>query len=202
MSRPRIRDCDIRAHIKNATLKKFYEDSDSLIVEELGIEYGSNRIDIAVVNGHLHGYEIKSQTDDLSRLSAQAQAYNRVFDFLTLVVFENHIRNIKDFEEISHWKIIVVDGTSTRDNIRLWVKQKEKLVSSRLKNPVSLAKLLWREEGLAALDALGSARGYRSKSRNAILEKLVDITSYSELSKIVRTTLKTRVNWRVAEQPM
>jgi len=37
--------------------------------------FGASRIDRAVVNGSVHGYEIKSETDDLTRLPAQARAY-------------------------------------------------------------------------------------------------------------------------------
>jgi hypothetical protein len=33
------------------------------IIEELGVEHGAARIDIAVINGVLHGYEIKSDRD-------------------------------------------------------------------------------------------------------------------------------------------
>src|SRR5258706_11027427 len=61
------------------------------IVPELGLWHGAARIDIAVVNGILHGFEIKSDRDTLSRLDVQMPAYNSVFDKVTLVVGRTHL---------------------------------------------------------------------------------------------------------------
>ena len=52
----------------------------ALIIEELGVNHGSARADIAAVNGILHCYEIKSDRDTLLRLPGQIKAYNAVFD--------------------------------------------------------------------------------------------------------------------------
>ena len=57
----------IRAALKGE-LERLHAGDDKLrIVEEFGIEHGAIRIDIAVVNGLLHGYEIKSDRDTLLR---------------------------------------------------------------------------------------------------------------------------------------
>ncbi len=55
------------------------------IVEELGIERGAARIDLALITDRLVGFEIKSDQDTFDRLSNQIHAYNRVFDEITLV---------------------------------------------------------------------------------------------------------------------
>ena len=56
------------------------------IIEELGVKHGTARVDIAVVNGIMHGYEIKSDKDTLQRLPRQISTFNPIFDQLTLVV--------------------------------------------------------------------------------------------------------------------
>ena len=48
-----------------------------MILDELGICRGRVRIDLTVVNGLLHGYEIKSERDTLARLETQADLYGR-----------------------------------------------------------------------------------------------------------------------------
>ena len=61
------------------------------IFEELGVRHGAARIDIAVINGFMHGYEIKSDSDTLERLPGQMNEFNAVFDKMTLVVGKRHL---------------------------------------------------------------------------------------------------------------
>jgi hypothetical protein len=57
------RDIDIRAALRAGELARHRDDDDTIIVEEMGIYQGDFRIDIAVVNGRMTGYEIKSDKD-------------------------------------------------------------------------------------------------------------------------------------------
>ena len=65
-------------------------EEDVVFMEELGLCRGEVRVDVAVVNSALHGYEIKSDRDSLRRLSNQVVLYGRVLDRATLVVGERH----------------------------------------------------------------------------------------------------------------
>ena len=47
---------------------------------------------MAVLNGSIHGFEIKSEVDSLSRLASQAQLYGECLDYVTLVVAKKHIQ--------------------------------------------------------------------------------------------------------------
>jgi hypothetical protein len=67
----------------------------------MGIWSGSVRIDVAVINGELTGYELKSDRDTLERLPLQAELYSRVFDRLILVVGKRHAK--KAIEHIPEW---------------------------------------------------------------------------------------------------
>ena len=74
-----------------ARARSTLRETDTIIVEELGLCRGSVRADIAVINGLMKGFEIKSDRDTLQRLLTQAMVYSRVFDTATLVTAERHV---------------------------------------------------------------------------------------------------------------
>lgn len=51
---------------------------------------GVSRIDIAVANGNLCGYEIKSDADTSDRLSSQSESYCKTFDKMFIVAGEKY----------------------------------------------------------------------------------------------------------------
>ena len=95
----------IRTELKELITKK-YSSSAVRVIEEFCLEDRATRIDIAVVNGILHGYEIKSDLDTLLRLPKQMNSYNSVFDQITLVVGIQHL--YEAFNLIpDHWGVMV-----------------------------------------------------------------------------------------------
>ena len=62
---------------------------------------GCARIDIAVINGKIHGFEIKSEQDNLERLPSQVELYSKVFDTITIVAAENHFNKLNEI--IPNW---------------------------------------------------------------------------------------------------
>src|SRR6266581_699688 len=84
-------DSEIRPALRARLLATYADESDTIFLEELGVCRGTVRIDLAVVNGTLHGYEIKSDRDSLDRLPGQIDLYGRVLDQATLVVGERHL---------------------------------------------------------------------------------------------------------------
>ncbi len=89
-----MRDRDIRQTLRQDLTAKHADEPDTLIVDELALCQGMARVDMAVVNGFLSGYEIKSDKDTLTRLPAQCFAYNRVFDYVVIVTATNHLANV------------------------------------------------------------------------------------------------------------
>ena len=81
----------LRATLRSRLASQHHKETDTVFIDELGVCQGSAKIDIAVVNGQLHGYEIKSDRDSLRRLSSQAVLYSKVFDRVTLVCGERHV---------------------------------------------------------------------------------------------------------------
>jgi len=86
-----MRDPDVRRVLMQALVARYAGETDTIVVEELGLCRGSVRADIAVVNGLMKGFEIKSDRDTLQRLLTQATVYSRVFDTATLVAAERHV---------------------------------------------------------------------------------------------------------------
>src|SRR5262245_39425246 len=85
-----MRDADVRRAVKAWLVSQHGHERDARLVEEMGIWSGSVRIDIALINGSLSGYELKSDSDTLERLPRQLAIYGRVFDYLHLVVGKRH----------------------------------------------------------------------------------------------------------------
>jgi len=67
-----MNDAGIRRNLHCKKLRRHHVDPDTLVVDELGLKHGKCRADIAVINGHLMGYEIKSDDDSLRRLAGHS----------------------------------------------------------------------------------------------------------------------------------
>lgn len=187
-----FKDSDIRKELHVRISKDYDINSDTLILDELGILNGAYRVDVAVINGILHGYEIKSDLDTLERLPAQEKAYSRVFDKTTLIVGESHLHQAKEI--IPEWWGIKVVTTKKDQSIKIKTIRKDKV--NKHIDPLSLVKLLWKTEVVNIL----SSKGYSSNSlrypKARLYEILIKELNIKELKKIVRETLKHRTSWR------
>jgi hypothetical protein len=186
-----MNDAQIRMATKQALFAQHMGDPDTVIFEELGIQHGCSRIDLAVVNGELHGFEFKSDKDTLTRLPEQAESYGRVFDRVTLVVGERHLRHAVDIAP-DWWGIRVARMKFGRAQFA----DLKHAISNPSRDPASIVALLWREEALSFLEELGFAAGLRSKPRHAIYSRLVAELELDVLCKKVRSCLRQRTNWR------
>lgn len=169
------------------------------IFEELGVKHGTARIDIAVINGVMHGYEIKSDLDTLRRLPEQMNEYNAVFDQLTLIVGKHHLYDainiIPDW-----WGIIVARVNSNGKVIFHNIRVAE---NNPVQVKISIARLLWRDEALRILEERNRARGVRSKPRETIYRRLAEVLEMDVLKAKVRETLLiSRKDWRFGVSPM
>lgn len=174
-------------------LNKVYAQKKKRIVEEFGVGHGTARIDMAVINGVMHGYEIKSDRDSLNRLQEQMDQYNSVFDKITLVVGKRHL-----FDAINivpdWWGITVakfdVNGSVILQPMRCAKDNKEQ-------KELAVTRLLWRNEALELLENIGKADGLRSKPRIFIYRKLSTAFNKQALEKKVRDILFSREDWRL-----
>lgn len=175
--------------------KEFGNDPTALILDELGVCCGRVRADMAVVNGELKGFEIKSDQDTLLRLRSQAAAYGRVFDTISIVVAAKHMEKVRKIIP-SWWGILVAEkGGNTHPDIRSYRRER----NNPNPDPLAIAQLIWRDEAFELLKAHNLHSGLRSKPRRFLWMALVRNFPLAELQMLVRTQLKARRDWRSAE---
>jgi hypothetical protein len=187
-----LRDIDIRNTLRKRISNKYQNDSDTLIVDELGLCQGTSRIDIAVINGYMYGYEIKSEKDTLERLPLQIEIYNKIFDEVILVTCDNHIQQVMNL--IPEWWGILLVRKTTNNLIEFTEFRSPK--NNPLVDLFSIAQLLWRDEGIDILKEKGLVKGIMSKPRLEVWERLVEKLDPNDLKKTVRDHIKIRANWR------
>ncbi len=193
-----MRDIDIRRVLRETITLRHEGDADTLIVEELGLCQGIVRVDMAVVNGSIHGYEIKSERDTLARLPGQTDVYNRALDFVTIVAAQCHADKIRKNEMVPGWWGV---WTAAQDEGCVRLESIREPQQNPEVSPFALAQLLWREEALLALGNLNLATGMRGKTRDKLWRRLAEL-ELEMLGKIVRERLKQRgAGWRPAPRP-
>lgn len=186
-----MRDIDIRKVLLKSFQNQYINDTDSLIVEELGLCQGDARVDLAIVNGVIHGYEIKSERDTLNRLSGQQDIYNKVLDCVTVVAGSCHLSKIK--KVVPKWWGIL---EAKYKNKELTIVEVRPCKKNKNIDPSALVQLLWHNEALDILRQKNIHRGIASKPRHILWERLVDYLTFDELCFEVRRKIKTRQNWR------
>ena len=186
-------DALMRAATKQVLLLQHKGDAETVIVEELGIQHGLSRIDLAVVNGELHGFELKSDRDTLARLPEQTETYGRVLDRVTLVIGERHLR--RAVEMVPEWWGIRVARVEAPE---LHFSDLKVAINNPSLDARCVAMLLWRDEALDLLEELGRARGMYSKCKAEIYSTLIEAVSLDHLRGRVRKCLRQRSNWRSA----
>lgn len=186
-----MRDLDVRTALRRELYEQHFGDDRTLIVEEMGIWSGSVRVDIAVVNGELHGFEIKSARDTLARLPGQERLYSQVFDRVTLVVAENHAEKAKQM--IPPWWGTICASATEHSTVSL-VPDRIGTVNPQ-PDSLQTVRLLWREELLDILGRYGMLKGHRSAPAERLCRRVVDGLPENILRLEVRETLKRRLAW-------
>jgi len=191
-------DLIIRSALKEVLKKKHARDKELRIIDELGVKHGSVRIDIAVINGIMHGYEIKSDRDTLARLPEQTAEFNTVFDQLTLVVGRQHL--YQAIHIVPDWWGVTIARINAKGKVIFQTIREPE--DNKEQDKVSIARLLWREEALRILEEHDQAYGVRSKPREFVYQKLADVLETDALKERVRKTLLIpRKDWRFGLTP-
>jgi hypothetical protein len=186
-----MRDRDVRESVWRWLEVAHQGDPDTLMLDELGILNGATRVDIAVINGQIEGYELKSERDTLERLPSQRDLYNKVIDRISLVVAENHRAAAEAI--IPDWWGLAV-ASASRDTVEV-TRERLPEMNPQL-DAAALASLLWRDEALVVLERYGAARGVKSKPREVLYDRLADVLDLGMLRAEVRAALKAREGWR------
>jgi len=182
-----LSDAEIRPALRTQILVDYRDEQDNVLIEELGLCRGQVRVDMALVNGHIHGFEIKSDRDSLKRLSGQAEIYNKVFDHMTMVVGKRHMDGV--LESLPPWwgVLQVVQGAR---GIRFKPRRKGRKNPGR--DSRTLVELLWLDDAITLLEQRNAARGARGKPRRVVWDRVCECYTLDEIAENVRERLKTR----------
>ncbi|WP_337102000.1 sce7726 family protein [Paenibacillus sp. YIM B09110] len=188
----KTKDIDIRASLHHMLSKEHEHEPDTLIVDELALCQGDARIDVAVVNGAINGYEIKSESDTLVRLPSQCEYYNKIFDSVTILTASKYIDGIIDI--IPDWWGITQAEKEADGVVHFFVIREPQQNLSI--DALSLAQLLWRDEAIQILKERGLQKGLLSKPRQVLWSALAEQIPLKELQDEIRKKLKGRTGWR------
>ena len=191
--RSALDDRAIRTALRRRLQARHGRSNSVRIIEEVGLAFGSVRVDLAVINGRLHGYEIKSDRDTLARLPRQAASFVGPLDRITIVSGWRHVLTIMRSAPI-WWGVILAEPLPS-SGVRLAMLRVPS--DNPSPDPLSLTSLLWKAELLRALERVSAVEGVRSSSKRVLQRRLVDsVRSYSALRRLVCSTLREREHWR------
>jgi hypothetical protein len=177
-------DPDVRALLKEY-LESIHDATGTVLLEELGLCQGDVRVDVAAVNGELSGFEIKSPSDTLVRFPRQCKVYSKVVDRAWLVA---PMRALAKADVPEWWGQIGVFELDDRLALRV---VRASAINPKI-HPLSLARLLWRDEALEILRNAGCARGVMTKSRALIWKRVIECIELDDLRAAVRSALRRR----------
>ncbi len=172
--------------------------SDSVLIEELDLCIGEARIDLAIVNGKSLGIEIKSDRDTLNRLPKQIEVYSKVFDRVDIVSGSKLLRSI--LSSVPDWWGVATVTKSNRGNLKYSrIKYCRKNPN---KDPLSNAQLLWKNEILDFFKRKALDSKFKYKSKEILLNTLVEKFPKTEVFSHVNFCLKNRKDWRFVHRLM
>lgn len=164
--------------------------SDPVPASEMVVESWRGRVDMALFNGHLHAFEIKSDADKLDRLPDQIRRMIRHFDNVGVVCGDRHLdKVVAVVDEVGEGRVgiyrVAPDGT---------VRQKRPSRIVAVKEPSALASFLVREDIEAAFE-----RGrvpFQKEEYAYILRQRVTEIRPSILRSVAMASLKARFRTR------
>lgn len=181
-----ISELELRAELKG-WLTRHASNTGARMYEEMCVDRGAARIDLALVNDRLEAYELKSDHDNFSRMHGQIHAYNRVFDRLWIVIGSSHVQAALAI--VPRWWGILIGQRNRSSNVELEELRPAALNPSQ--DGASLASLLWRDETINLMREHGMRPASRA-NRTQLAELLADTLELSVLRGCVARCLLER----------
>lgn len=185
----KTRDTDIREAFLDL-LEQDSLNSPNFVLSEFPIADCCARVDVAVFGQISHGYEFKSDMDNLKRLYDQRDAYNAFFDKVTLVVGRTHV--LDALEIIPDWWGVTLAKYSGGKISFLQLRSARQNPNQDLN---IIVKQLWKSEALALL----SNRGLSNKNKSAICEIVTSRFPPEELKTIVNKRIIYRYKYALSD---
>lgn len=183
-----MNDPQIRLMLLETFLKKYQSNDNCLILEEVGIMYGSAIVDLVVFSKiYNQAFEIKSAEDSLSRLPMQLKHYIQVFDYITIITQPSHLEEVKTICP-KFCGILVVYNDWDMEYV-------QKPVANPFIRKEKLIQVLWRDEVYKFLKEKG-IKGLSTASNAKVKKAACQLLSLSEIRALVFDTLKNRTDWK------
>ncbi|QRM45775.1 sce7726 family protein [Rhizobium sp. BG4] len=180
-------DATIRQAIR-LRLSRAHAGQDAVIVDELKVSLGSGRLDVAVINGRIEGYEIKSDRDSLDRLEKQSMMFGAVADRMTLVVGSRHLN--KALEIVPDWWSVLHSTAKSDGKVQFKTVRRGRL--NRDQHKLALVETLERDEVIALLSTADLDRGFRTANYRTLADRAASSMSRDDISAFVKKILKVR----------
>jgi hypothetical protein len=180
-------DATIRQAIRSR-LAASHAGEDAVIVDELKVSLGSGRLDVAVINGRIDGYEIKSDRDTLDRLTRQSVMFGAVADRMTLVVGQRHLQ--RSLGMVPDWWSVLLSTTARDGSIRFKTVKRGRL--NRSQDKIALIETLERDEIVAILAWANLDRGFQSANYKVLADRAAASMSRDQIALSVKKMLKIR----------
>lgn len=187
----------IRVALRRRGLRHYDGRRDVLMIDELGLAHARSRIDLAVFNGHLHGYEIKSASDTLDRLPRQLATYVNALQKLTLVVATRHLDAASAIAPKWCGLTEIVEGP--RGGM-VFASRRRARVNPDL-DAFMLAHLLWHPEAQDLLRARGASDADVKAPRKQLYRLLANEVPVRELAPAIKAAMASRTSWRDHQRP-
>jgi hypothetical protein len=157
-----------------------------IIVPEISQNYnGINRIvDVLLVNGHIIGFEIKGETDNLSRLKSQLEIYSKTMEYVYVVYWRDKYKNIEVPKNIGLIEVF-------EDNGQIQFKIKKKAYYNKIET-FTIFQNLWNEEIRFVLHQLGILKWNSKNYAYADMKKYFKDVKITKLKKLYKFILKKR----------
>jgi len=185
----------IRTAFHESILKPAHACQNTFVINEFSLQNGDSRADIAVLNGKLVGYEIKTDKDTLYRLPAQITAYNQVFDKVYIVTAQKHLDGVLALVP-DYWGIYII---VEKVNGTVRFKRYREAKVNRTKSTFAIAQLLWKGEAIDILTSLYNTPVKTSLTKEDLNAVLSEVYKPHSFGKIALRYLKSRQGWRTSQ---
>lgn len=185
-------DFEVREALLRRKKKEYAHNKDVLVIEELGLAHAKSRIDLAVINGDIHGFEIKSDRDTLARLPSQLEIYTKTLQKLTIVCSKRFIGHVNNM--VPDWVGVLEFRQGPRGGVSLYCARRAK------RNPEvqtkMVAHLLWRNEAVQLLSREFPEKSLTRKRRTDLYQLIEESYSCTNLVHEIRNFMKVRTEWQ------
>jgi hypothetical protein len=185
-------DTEIRSALHTKRLRRIRANPETIVINELGLAHAKSRIDVAVINGCIHGYEIKSAKDTLDRLATQIDIYRQTLQKLTIVAASKHVAGVMNHTPA--WCGVIAADQGSRGGINFRVVRNA--IANPDINPVMVAHLLWRDEVIDLLSGIGYPPKDLRRPRKQLYEILCEAMTLREITVSIQGFMARRQTWR------